>query len=52
MKFAQRGLPIVSIDTKKRELIGNFKNYPEENEMPTSVANFFPQKQIALQTSA
>ena len=25
-KFAQRGLPIVSIDTKKRELIGNFKN--------------------------
>ena len=33
MKFAQRGLPIVSIDTKKRELIGNFKNYPEENEM-------------------
>ena len=26
MKFAQRGLPIVSIDTKKRELVGNFKN--------------------------
>ena len=25
-QFAQRGLPIVSIDTKKRELIGNFKN--------------------------
>ena len=25
-KFAQRGLPIVSIDTKKRELVGNFKN--------------------------
>ena len=24
--FAQRGLPIVSIDTKKRELVGNFKN--------------------------
>ena len=24
--FAQRGLPIVSIDTKKKELIGNFKN--------------------------
>ena len=26
MKFAQRGLPIVSIDSKKRELVGNFKN--------------------------
>ena len=26
VKFAQRGLPIVSIDTKKRELVGNFKN--------------------------
>jgi hypothetical protein len=24
--FAQRGLPIVSVDSKKRELIGNFKN--------------------------
>jgi hypothetical protein len=24
--FADRGLPIVSIDTKKKELIGNFKN--------------------------
>ena len=24
--FARRGLPIVSIDTKKKELIGNFKN--------------------------
>lgn len=24
--FAQRGLPIVSIDTKKKELIGSFKN--------------------------
>ena len=26
IKFAQRGLPIISIDTKKRELVGNFKN--------------------------
>lgn len=25
-KFARRGLPIISIDTKKRELVGNFKN--------------------------
>ena len=25
-KFAGRGLPVVSIDTKKRELVGNFKN--------------------------
>ena len=25
--FAARGLPIVSIDTKKRELVGNFKNH-------------------------
>ena len=48
MKFAHRGMPIASIDTKERELVGNFKNYPEENEMPKSVANFFPQKQIAL----
>ena len=28
--------------------LGNFYNYPEENEMPKSVANCFPQKQIAL----
>ena len=27
MTFAERGLPIVSIDTKKRELVGNFKNH-------------------------
>ena len=27
-------------------------DYPEENEMPKSVGNFFPAKQIALQTSA
>ena len=26
-RFAARGLPIVSIDTKKRELVGNFKNH-------------------------
>ena len=26
VKFAGRGLPIISIDTKKRELVGNFKN--------------------------
>lgn len=25
-RFSRRGLPIVSIDTKKKELIGNFKN--------------------------
>ena len=51
-QFAQRGLPIVSIDTKKRELIGNFKNYPEENEMAKVSGSFFRQKQIASQTSA
>ena len=52
LRFAERGLPIVSIDTKKRELVGNFKNYPEENEMPKFVDNFFPVKQIALKVSA
>ena len=26
VKFAERGLPIISIDTKKREIVGNFKN--------------------------
>jgi len=25
-QFLQRGLPIISVDTKKKELIGNFKN--------------------------
>jgi hypothetical protein len=25
-EFLQRGLPIISVDTKKKELIGNFKN--------------------------
>jgi Rhodopirellula transposase DDE domain len=25
-QFAKRGLPIISVDTKKKELIGNFKN--------------------------
>ena len=27
LRFAERGLPIISIDTKKRELVGNFKNH-------------------------
>ena len=49
---AHRGLPIVSIDTKKRELIGNFRNHPEENEMAKVSGSFFRQKQIASQTSA
>jgi hypothetical protein len=26
MDFAQRGLPVISVDTKKKELVGNFKN--------------------------
>ena len=25
-KFQRRGLPIISVDTKKRELVGSFKN--------------------------
>jgi hypothetical protein len=25
-RFARRGLPMISVDTKKRELVGNFKN--------------------------
>ena len=25
-RFQRRGLPIISVDTKKRELVGNFKN--------------------------
>jgi hypothetical protein len=25
-RFGRRGLPIISVDTKKRELVGNFKN--------------------------
>jgi len=25
-KFAQRGLPVISVDTKKKELVGRFKN--------------------------
>jgi hypothetical protein len=25
-QFLQRGLPIISVDTKKKELVGNFKN--------------------------
>jgi hypothetical protein len=25
-QFLQRGLPITSVDTKKKELVGNFKN--------------------------
>ena len=25
-RFQRRGLPIISVDTKKREMIGNFKN--------------------------
>ena len=26
-RFQRRGLPIISVDTKKRELVGNFKNF-------------------------
>ena len=26
-RFERQGLPIISVDTKKRELIGNFKNH-------------------------
>ncbi len=25
-RFSQRGLPVISVDTKKKELVGNFKN--------------------------
>jgi hypothetical protein len=25
-RFQRRGLPMISVDTKKRELVGNFKN--------------------------
>ena len=25
-RFQRQGLPIISVDTKKRELVGNFKN--------------------------
>ena len=25
-RYADQGLPVISVDTKKRELIGNFKN--------------------------
>ena len=25
-RFERQGLPIISVDTKKRELVGNFKN--------------------------
>lgn len=36
-KFAQNGLPILSVDTKKKELIGNFKNpgtrYKKESDL-------------------
>ena len=36
-QFAQRGLPIVSIDTKKRELVGNFKKPAPPTTPPTSL---------------
>jgi hypothetical protein len=26
IRFERQGLPIISVDTKKRELVGNFKN--------------------------
>jgi hypothetical protein len=30
LSFQERGLPVISVDTKKKELIGNFKNNGEE----------------------
>ena len=37
--FAERGLPIVSIDTKKRELVGNFKNQGSTWEQSPQAVN-------------
>ena len=38
--FQRRGQPVISVDTKKKELVGNFKNYGETwrpHGRPTSV---------------
>jgi transposase len=49
-EFIQEGQPVISVDTKKKELIGNFKNtgaeYHQKND-PTKVADHdFPIKEL------
>jgi transposase len=44
-EFIERGLPVVSVDTKKKELVGNFKNagrewQPEGKPVRTNVHDF------------
>jgi Rhodopirellula transposase DDE domain len=36
-RFARQRLPMISVDTKKRELVGNFKN-PGASDYPTDTA--------------
>ena len=44
-EFQQRGQPVISVDTKKKELVGNFKNagrewQPEGEPEPVRVYDF------------
>jgi len=42
--FQRRGLPIISVDTKKRELVGNFKNLgPRWDLSPQLPKGFLPE---------
>jgi hypothetical protein len=54
--FQQAGQPVVSVDTKKRELIGDFKNVGQEwrpTEAPEEVrAKDFPDKRLGKVTPA
>ena len=38
-RFQRRGLPIISVDTKKRELVGNFKNPGSRWDLSSRLVN-------------
>ena len=38
-RFQRRGLPIISVDTKKRELVGNFKNAGSRWDLSARLVN-------------
>jgi transposase len=49
-KFLARGLPVISVDTKKKELVGNYSNHGQEwqpqGEPEKTLIHDFPDKEL------
>jgi transposase len=49
-RFLERGLPVISVDTKKKELVGNFSNRGQEwqpqGEPQKTLVHDFPDKEL------